>query len=96
MRDRITIKDLRALCDRLNKLTDSPMQYWGDGKANVGNYHISQAYGGYALHRVHNQGGGITTPLSSYHRPARELWEQMQAYLHGFEDGKEHHDVSHP
>lgn len=53
MTDRITDKQLEALCDRLNKLTRSPLTpYTRTGnsfKANIGNYHLSHAYGGVCL-----------------------------------------------
>lgn len=51
--NRITIKDLNAVCANLNRLTKSPLEYAKPFKAgvpfcsNIGNYHISQAYGGY-------------------------------------------------
>lgn len=94
MSNRITIKDLRAVCDRLNRVTGSPMEYaqpYQKGVpfcSNVGNYHISQAYGGYCLHRVSNTGGGVSTPLSTGHIPARDLYDRMHAYLSGFAAGK--------
>ncbi len=91
---RITIKDLEAVCSRLNRVTGSPPFPWDqseDGRnvAAVGNYHISRAYGGFCLHRMVNDGGGVSSPLSSGHIPARELCERMHAYLKGFEDARE-------
>ena len=92
--ERITINHLRAVCARLNRVTGSPMEYaqpYEPGKqfcSNVGNYHISRAYGGYCLHRVSNTSGGVSTPLSCGHIPARDLYERMHAYLAGFEAGK--------
>lgn len=93
MAERITIKHLRALADRLNKLTGSPETYIGadaEGKliANVGHYHISGAYGGWCLHRTMNEGGGVTCPIAQGHIPARELYEQMHAYIRGIETGR--------
>jgi len=91
---RITIKDLDAVCARLNRVTDSPLEPYvqdstGRYTAQVGNYHISRAYGGFCLHRMVNDGGGVSSPLSSGHIPARELYERMHAYLKGFEDARE-------
>lgn len=92
--ERITIKTLRILCDRLNRVTGSPMEYSKPHQAgvpffsNIGNYHISQAYGGYCLHRVHNTVGGVSSPLSSGHIPARDLYERMHAFLRGIEQTK--------
>jgi hypothetical protein len=91
---RITIKDLEAVCARLNRVTGSPPFTWDqseDGRhvAAVGNYHISRAYGGFCLHRMSNESGGVSSPLSSGHIPARDLYERMQAYLKGFADAQE-------
>ena len=93
MTDRITIRHLDNLCDQLNKLTDSPMASYernGDGqlKAQIGNHHISQQYGGVCLHRMFNDGGGVTCPLDNYHGPKRELFEKMRAYVSGIEQGR--------
>jgi hypothetical protein len=90
MADRITEKQLDALCERLNKATGSPLAAYtrrddGTLRANVGNYHISHAYGGVCLHRMCDESGGVTTPLSTGHVPKRELWNLMHAYLRGIE-----------
>jgi hypothetical protein len=53
--------------------------------ANVGHYHISHAYGGVCLHRMSNESGGVTTPLTYGHVPKRELYNAMLAYIAGFE-----------
>lgn len=91
--DRITIKNLRALATRINTVTGSPQEAYtrtGDRMvANIGNFHISQAYGGYCLHRMHNEGGGVMTPVTHGHVPARQLWDMMQSYLSGIEFAKE-------
>lgn len=93
MADRITEKMLQHLCDRLNEETGSPMKPWervGDrNRANIGNYHISHAYGGVCLHRMHNESGGVSTPLSGGHRPKRELYNEMRAMLAGIEAARE-------
>ena len=91
---RITIKFLNAQCDRLNRITNSPMESYSrapDGRftANVGCFHISQAYGGFALHRMHNTGGGVSSPLGGGHMPARELSERISAYIAGLNDAKD-------
>jgi len=91
--DRITIKHLKALCDRLNKVTGSPLDYSHRDEndqfvAHVGHFHISQAYRGYCLHRLSNTSGGVSTPLSGGHGPARPLYDQMRALLTGYEMAK--------
>ena len=90
---RITIKFLNAQCTRLNRLTGSPLEAYtksqeGTFKANVGCFHISQAYGGYCLHRMHNECGGASSPLNTGHIPARELSNLISAYIAGIESTK--------
>ena len=80
---RITDKQLDAIADRLNKITNSPLKPYIDGKAQVGNYHISHAYGGVSLHRMHNDGGGVSEPLNCGHVPKRELANLMWAFIAG-------------
>lgn len=84
----VSITQLRAVADRLNRLTGSPMLPYIDGKGQIGNYHISQAYGGVCLHRMHNEGGGVSDPLNSNHVPKRELLSLMFAYIAGIEAGR--------
>jgi len=92
--DRITDKMLDNLALRINKATGSPETAYtrqADGRlrANVGNYHVSHAYGGVCLHRMSNECGGVTCPLDQGHAPKRELWGRMQAFLAGLEAAKE-------
>jgi len=85
--NRITEKDLQAVCDRINRVTGNPLAAYARTetgcKANVGNYHLSHAYGGVELQRMHNDGGGVTTPLHTGHVPKRELYNAMHAFLAG-------------
>lgn len=90
---RITIKDLKAVCERLNRITGSPLAGYvkgEDGKyqSQVGNFHISQAYGGYSLHRMMNEAGGVSDVFYSGHVPARDLYNQMHAFIRGIEFNK--------
>jgi len=89
---RITDKQLDALAVAINRETGSPETPYtrtADGvRANVGNYHISHAYGGVCLHRMSNEAGGVTTPLSYGHVTKRELYNAMHAYLAGLRDAK--------
>lgn len=93
MTTRITIANLEAVVDRINRVTGSPSTPWrreGDrNRANIGNYHLSQCYGGVCLHRMVNESGGVTTPLGSWHVPKRELYEQLHAFVRGLEVEKE-------
>ena len=84
---RITNNHLQAMCDRINRLTGSPMTYMDDNrKILIGHYHISGAYGGVSLHRTMNDGGGVTEVLRCGHVTKRDLYERMCAYIYGLED----------
>ena len=88
--NRITDKMLDKLAERLNKVTGSPETPYtrlddGQLRANVGNFHISHAYGGVCLHRMSNESGGVATPIATGHVPKRELWDRVHAYLDGIE-----------
>ena len=88
MTNRITIKTLKQNADMLNRMTGNIAEPYsknenGGYSANIGNYHISQAYGGYALHQMANAGGGITDVFGRGHMPARELHGLIWAYMRG-------------
>jgi len=88
-----TKRELEAVVERLNRITNSPLATYtkrDDGKftANIGNYHLSGAYGGYALHRLVNEAGGVQDVLRSGHVPKAELCRLMHAYIQGVENTK--------
>ena len=83
--NRVTEKDLQAIVDRINRITGSPPAPYIDGKAQIGNYHLSHAYGGVCLHRMCNDVGGVSSPLSTGHIPKRELAGLMYAFINGIE-----------
>lgn len=91
---RITSKHLEPLAARLNRETNSPADPWTkgeDGKyhANIGNFHLSSAYGGWSLHRMENEAGGISDVFHCGHVPARDLYNLIHAYLRNIEFGRE-------
>lgn len=86
---RITEKHLQAIVDRLNTITGSPMKPYIDGKAQIGNYHLSHAYGGVCLHRMYSEGGGVSSPLSIGHVSKRELAGLLYAFIAGINTSKE-------
>ncbi len=90
MSTRITRSFLEAKANTINSMTKSPAEpsRMVDGKycANVGNYHISGAYGGYCLHRMCNEAGGVSDVFDCGHIPARELAGLMSAYTAGLYD----------
>ena len=93
MTTRITIANLQAVVDRINRVTGSPSTPWrregGRSRANIGNYHLSQCYGGVCLHRMSNESGGVTTPLGLGYVPKRELYYQLHTFVRGLEVAKE-------
>lgn len=86
MTTRITRAHLDAKAQTINSMTKSPSECYTNGKANKGNYHISGAYGGYCLHRMCNESGGVSDVFSCGHVPARELAGLMSAYAAGLYD----------
>jgi len=85
---RVTEKHLQAIVDRLNRITNSPAAPYIEGKAQIGNYHLSHAYGGVCLHRMFNDGGGVSSPLSTGHITKRELQGLLHAFISGIESTK--------
>jgi hypothetical protein len=86
--NRITESDLQAKVNRLNRITNSPAEPYTDNKANIGNFHLSHAYGGVCLHRMYNDGGGCTAPLIGGHVSKRELAGLLDAFIAGIESTK--------
>jgi len=87
--NRITIAHLQAIIDRLNRATNSPAEPYvkgPDGRhvAQPGCWHLSRAYGGFALHRMSNESGGAYDPFHG-HMTARQLAQRMQDLLTGFD-----------
>ena len=89
--NRITLTMLRNKVDQLNQLTGNPLEpYVTEEKgirAAVGNYHLSGAYGGYALHRHANPSGGVCDIFGRGHMTKRELYDLLCAYMLGIEAG---------
>lgn len=86
---RITENDLRAVIERLNKITNNnPAPYTRTDNglvANVGNYHLDCAYGGYNLAQMVNEGGGIRNTFGCGYVPKKELYGLIHAYIRGIE-----------
>lgn len=93
MRPRITKKQLQDRIDLLNEITGNPMTPYdtSSGKlvANVGNFHLSQAYGGYSLNEMSNESGGCYDTFRCGHVPARELYHRINALVEGIALGLE-------
>ena len=87
---RITVSHLDAIIARINRATGAPAEPYAlgaDGRhhAQIGNYHLSRAYGGYCLHRMANEGGGVYDVFSCGHVPARDLANRMHAFIAGLD-----------
>lgn len=87
MKTQIKRTFLNAQVERLNTITNSPLSpYAREGERNVaqvGNFHISGAYGGVALHRVENESGAGSDVFKSGHVTKRELSQRIDAYIAG-------------
>ena len=86
---KVTRSVLESKANTINKLLNSPLESsrMVDGKwfANVGNFHISGAYGGYSLHRMVNESGGCFDVLTNGHISAKELAGLMSAFIYGLQ-----------
>jgi hypothetical protein len=91
---RITQRDLEAVCSRINRTVNgAELEPWtrvdGTLRQVPDAYSISYAYGGAALHRncsvdANGESHGVHD-VFGYHMPKRELYERMQAFLRGVE-----------
>jgi len=89
MTQRITKLMLKARVDYLNQITGNPLEPYvrnEDGKlvAQVGNYHLDGAYGGYSIEQMVNESGGVTTLFSLGNVSKRELFDKLCAYIDGY------------
>ena len=84
---RITLKDLGYAVDAINTLQDIPLEPWTrvDDKLvpTAWNYHLSGAYGGYALHQHGASGSGARDVFQVGHVPKRQLHGLLRAYKEG-------------
>jgi hypothetical protein len=87
--NRITRKDVDGAVNLLNRITgNEPEPYRKEGEkwvTNLGNFHISGAYGGFALHRMATDEGGIRDIFNRGHMPLRELYDLIHAYIKGIQ-----------
>ena len=88
--ERITMKQLENKVARLNRVCGTPEAPWtrtenGEMRANIGNYHLDGAYGGYQLAQMCSETGGITNPFRSGFVSKRELAGLIDAFVVGVE-----------
>jgi hypothetical protein len=90
--NRVTKKELQALCDWINELMGTPQKPYekvnGKYEPQAKCYHLSGAYGGYALHRMADSGSGVHDIFHG-HMPKRELADKMRAFIRGAIEAKE-------
>ena len=76
------------MVERLNRMTNSPEKPYlqnaeGILVPQVGNWHVSQAYGGYCVCRIVTDSGGCSEPIWSGHVAAKEACTRLDAFLKG-------------
>lgn len=85
----ITINMLKAKIDYLNEITNSPKKPYSevDGKlkANIGNFHLYQAYGAYGLHRMVNEGGGVSDNNIYGLHTKKDLYYRLCSFINGLQ-----------
>jgi len=92
--DRVTNKQLETLVDWINKTTNSPVESYvksdnGCYKAQPGNYHLGEAYGGVTLYRMINASGSTANIFGNGYMPKRDIANSLYAFIRGIEAGKE-------
>ena len=85
---RIKEADLENLVNSINDKANTPKETYtkdehGKYKSNVGNYHLSFAYGGVQLHQIVNESGGIRQPLFTGYTTKKELFLALRSFLIG-------------
>lgn len=87
---RVTQQMLESVVSLINDASNTPKETYtrdanGKFKSNIGNYHLSYAYGGVELQQIVNEGGGVSTPLYTGHTTKKELYLAMRSFLTGLE-----------
>lgn len=87
---RITMKHLEGLVERLNSMTNSPPQTYvknseGRYKAQIDNFHLDGAYGGWALYRICSDGGACNDISGCGHVPKKELYDRISSLIQGWD-----------
>jgi len=84
---RTTLAQIRLLIDELNKQLDRPLKpYIKENDkltAQIGNFHLYQAYGSYGLHEMANEGGGVRQTIALGTK--KELYTALHKLIQGVE-----------
>ena len=82
---RTTIKQLELLTAELNKQLDRPLKPYikenGKLTAQIGNFHLYQAYGAFGLNEMASEGGGVRTII--HLGTKKELFNSIHRLLDG-------------
>jgi hypothetical protein len=85
--NRITKKLLQARIETINSILNRPLTpYTRTGEmlvANIGNFSLSQAYGGYGVHLMVSKLGGVSCPIWDGHITARDAYDRLSAFIAG-------------
>ncbi len=92
MSERITMAQLESWVEAINRASGTPQTAWtkkpnGQYVANIGNYHLDGAYGGWQLVQHMNEGGGIHVISTGGFVSKRELYNQLRAFHSGIGAG---------
>ena len=86
MKKRITLSDLESRLFDLNESRGTPSKPYSPSdkgfRSNVGNYHLSQAYGGCNVHQIVNDVGGVKEPAGSGHVTKRECLKRINSLFY--------------
>ena len=87
--NRITKKQLESRIDTINSILGRPLtpytfsEITGQRAANIGNFSLSQAYGGYCVAVMVNDAGGCSSPIWLGHITARDAYDRINAFISG-------------
>jgi len=79
MTERISERDLEAVCRRINRMTGNEEAAYN----TAGAFYIDGDYGGWDLYRYTGDHGSVDDVFRCGHVPARDLYNRMQAFLDG-------------
>ena len=88
---RIYRSNLDKAMDTINTLLKTPLTAYNKPTvgeryvANIGNWHLDAANGGYTASVMNNESGGTTNPLSCGYLPAKELFAMLCGVVVGIE-----------
>lgn len=76
----VTEGQLRDLVHQININAGTPTTAYNAGRAQVGHYTLSYAYGGVALHQIKSEGGAIRDVFGLGHMTKRELFHLLWSW----------------